>query len=151
MVRELSGQPEERQKPHETPANPVVFWPPMLRLSPESTLGQGFLQNDAAWRTLPLLPGGERRSPFFFRLVVDDKPGVLARVADALAQREISIARLRQHQNGTGAVLHVVTHEASTGALERALEAIEALPEVRARPTALPVISDRGVAELGWA
>src|SRR5213082_3244607 len=72
------------------------------------TSGTGFLQNDAAWRTLPMLPAGDNRSPFYFRLSVDDRPGVLARVADALAEREVSVARLLQHQNGDGAALHVV-------------------------------------------
>ena len=116
------------------------------------TMGNGFLQNDAAWRTLPRLPDGESRSPFFFRLSVEDRPGVLARVAEELAQRDISVARLVQQQNGGGgAVLHVVTHEARSGALAEALRAIEALGDVRRRPRPLPVISDRGVAELGWA
>ena len=46
------------------------------------TMGTGFLQNDAVWRSLPRLPPGEHRSPFYFHLSVDDRPGVLARVAD---------------------------------------------------------------------
>ncbi len=37
------------------------------------------------------------------------------------------------------------------GTIEAALAEIAALPETRAAPVALPVISDRGVAELGWA
>jgi homoserine dehydrogenase len=115
------------------------------------TMDTGFLQNDACWRELPLLPEGESRSPFFFRLSVEDRPGVLARVADELAKRDISVARLLQQQNGDGAVLHVVTHEARAGALAEALDAIEELGEVRKRPLPLPVISDRGVTELGWA
>jgi homoserine dehydrogenase len=115
------------------------------------TMGTGFLQNDSAWRELPRLPAGEHRSPFYFRLAVTDRPGVLARVADLLAQREISVARLLQYQNGDGAALHVVTHETSAGALDDALDAIEALDEVRRRPLPLPVISARGVEELGWA
>jgi homoserine dehydrogenase len=115
------------------------------------TMGTGFLQNDACWRELPRLPDGESRSPFFFRLSVEDRPGVLAHVADELAKREISVARLLQQQNGSGATLHVVTHEARAGALEDALEAIQSLNEVRRRPLPLPVISDRGIAELGWA
>jgi homoserine dehydrogenase len=115
------------------------------------TMDTGFLQNDACWRELPLLPEGESRSPFFFRLSVEDRPGVLARVADELAKRDISVARLLQQQNGDGAVLHVVTHEARAGALAEALDAIEELGGVRKRPLPLPVISDRGVTELGWA
>jgi homoserine dehydrogenase len=115
------------------------------------TMGTGFLQNDAAWRELPKLPAGDSTSPFYFRLSVEDRPGALARVADELAQREISIARLLQHQNGSGAALHVVTHEARVGALDDALAALGALPEVHAASRPMPVVSDRGVTELGWA
>jgi homoserine dehydrogenase len=115
------------------------------------TMGTGFLQNDAVWRELPRLPQGDHRSPFYFHLSVDDRPGVLARVTQELAEREISIARLVQHPNGDGAALHVVTHEAREGALNEALVALEAMDEVRRRPLAFPVISDRGVTELGWA
>jgi homoserine dehydrogenase len=115
------------------------------------TMGTGFLQNDAAWRELPPLPAGESRSPFYFRLSVEDRAGALARVAEELARRDISVARLLQHANGHGAALHVITHEARAGALEEALDAIAALPEVHGRPQPLPVISERGVVELGWA
>jgi hypothetical protein len=45
----------------------------------------------------------------------------------------------------------VVTHEAPEGDLQLALEEIRELPESREAPSALPVISDRGVPGLGWA
>jgi homoserine dehydrogenase len=115
------------------------------------TMGTGFLQNDAAWRQLPKLPAGDSTSPFYFRLSVEDRPGALARVADELAQRDVSIARLLQRPNGNGASLHVVTHRGRAGALADALEAVGQLPEVHRRSRPLPVISDRGIAELGWA
>jgi len=115
------------------------------------TMDTGFLQNDAAWRSLPRLTPGEHRSPYYFNLKVDDRPGVLARVAEALAERDVSIARLLQHPNGEGAALHVVTHEAREGSLKEALAAITAFAEVRKAPVAFPVVSERGVAELGWA
>jgi homoserine dehydrogenase len=115
------------------------------------TMGTGFMQNDAAWRKLPRLPDGEHTSPFYFRLSVADRPGALAAVAEQLAERDISIARLVQHPNGTGASLHVVTHEARAGALDGALDAIAELGDVRHRPIPIPVVSDRGVSELGWA
>jgi homoserine dehydrogenase len=115
------------------------------------TMGTGFLQNDPVWRSLPRLPVGEHRSPFYFHLSVDDRPGVLARVTVELAEREISIARILQHANGDGAAVHVVTHEAREGSLKEALTAISALDEVRRTPLPFPVVSDRGVAELGWA
>jgi homoserine dehydrogenase len=115
------------------------------------TMGTGFLQNDAAWRQLPMLPSGDSSSPFYFRLHVEDRPGALARVAEELAEREISIARLLQHQNGDGAALHVVTHEAKVGALRAALDAVGELDDVHGCSTPRPVVSDRGVTELGWA
>ena len=47
--------------------------------------------------------------------------------------------------------MHVVTHETREGSLREALAAIAAMPEVRKAPLPLAVVSDRGVAELGWA
>ncbi len=116
------------------------------------TTGTGFLQNDACWRELERLPEGDLHTPAYFHVEVDDRPGVLAHVAQRLAGRDVSVARLVQHELGQGgAALHVVTHEAGWGALSQALAEIAQLPETRQRPTVLPVISDRGVAGLGWA
>src|SRR5712692_7112615 len=116
------------------------------------TTGTGFLQNDACWRELERLPHGDVVSPFYVHLEVDDRPGVLADVARRLAAHEVSVARLVQHETGEGtAALHVVLHECRSGALGAALAEIAQLPETRQRPTALPVISDRGVPGLGWA
>lgn len=115
------------------------------------TTGSGFLQNDACWRELEPLPQTDMRSPYYLRIDVDDVAGVLAQVALRLAGHRISIARLVQHQKNGSATLHVVTHEGAEGDLVGALREIERLPESRGAPSALPVISDRGVAELGWA
>jgi homoserine dehydrogenase len=114
------------------------------------TTGTGFLENDACWRTLERLPPGELRSPFYVHVEVDDRPGVLAHVAERLAAHDVSVARLIQHQiNGT-AGLHIVTHESRWGSIVDALAEIGALPETQGHPTVLPVISDRGVPGLGW-
>ena len=48
-----------------------------------------------------------------------------------------------------GAVSAAKTAQAR--ALDNALAEIVQLPQVHARPSVLPVVSDRGVAELGWA
>jgi hypothetical protein len=76
---------------------------------------------------------------------------VLAHVARRLAAHDISVARLIQVPVDGGAALHVVLHEARQRAVDEALREIVQLPEVRGRPSVLPVISDRGVVELGWA
>jgi homoserine dehydrogenase len=115
------------------------------------TTGTGFLQNDACWRELGKLPPGELRSPFYLQIDVDDRAGVLAHVAERLAAHGVSVARLVQHQSDGGATLHVVTHEAPSGQVAAALAEIAKLPETRKEPSALRVISDRGVSGLGWA
>jgi homoserine dehydrogenase len=115
------------------------------------TTGTGFLQNDACWRKLERLDSGKLRSPFYVRIDVEDRAGVLAHVALRLATHGVSIGRLVQHQDNGSATLHIVTHEAPAGDVSDALEEIGGLEESRAAPSALPVISDRGVPGLGWA
>jgi len=114
------------------------------------TTGTGFLQNDPVWQSLPTLPAGDLASPHYLRLEVDDRAGVLAAVAQALASESVSVARLVQQAGDGHAVLHVITHEAPAGRVEAALAAIRALPESRGDAKALPVVSERGVEELGW-
>ncbi len=111
----------------------------------------GFLQEDPVWRSLDPLPPGELPSPYYLRLEVEDRAGVLARLAQELANEGVSVARLVQQPGEGRAVLHVVTHEAQAGRVESALRAIRALPESRGEASALPVVSARGVEELGWA
>jgi homoserine dehydrogenase len=115
------------------------------------TTGTGFLHNDPCWRTLERMPQGDLRSPFYLHVEVDDRPGVLAEVAQRLSAHGVSVARLTQVPVGAGAALHVVLHEAPEREVEAALEEIAALPSIRSAPSLLPVISDRGVVELGWA
>ena len=115
------------------------------------TAANGFLQNDACWRELGRLPAGALRSPFYVHLEVDDRPGVLADVAQRLAAHDVSVARLVQVPTSDGAVLHVVVHEAAESDIGHALADIAELGNLRAPPFLVPVVSDRGVVELGWA
>jgi homoserine dehydrogenase len=114
------------------------------------TGANGFLQNDACWRALEPLPAGELRSPFYLHLEVADQPGVLAQITRRLAAHGISVARLIQVPLPNGAALHLVLHETPERAVQNMLAEVVQLPEVHAAPTLLPVVSDRGVAELGW-
>jgi homoserine dehydrogenase len=107
------------------------------------TTGTGFLQNDACWRELPFLEPGDLRSPYYLRVEVDDRPGVLALVAEALAAHGVSIARLTQHLLEDGAVLDVITHAAPAGKVAAALEDATALRPVRGQPALLRVVSER--------
>jgi homoserine dehydrogenase len=113
-------------------------------VSISGTTGTGFLQGDPTWRALPVLPPGELRSPYYLRIEVDDRPGVLAHVAERLAAHDVSVARLIQYQLDEGASLHVVTHEAAAGAVDAALRDVGQLGETHGEPTKLAVISANG-------
>jgi homoserine dehydrogenase len=109
------------------------------------TTGTGFLQNDAVWRTLERLPPGDLVTPYYIRIEVTDRPGVLAHVAERFADEGVSIAQLTQHLVNGSAALDVVTHAAAAGKVESALAAIGALGEVRSQPEAMRMIAERGV------
>jgi homoserine dehydrogenase len=109
------------------------------------TTGTGFLQNDACWRELGTLPPGELSAPFYVRVEVSDRPGVLAHVAERLAAHGVSVARLTQHLLDDGAALDLVTHEAPAGRVAGAVAEIAALGEVHGAPSVLRVISERPI------
>jgi homoserine dehydrogenase len=71
------------------------------------------------------------RSRFYLRLLVADKPGVLADITRILADEEISISSLVQHEaaeeSGGPVPLVIVTHYAATGRFRRALQKINQL------------------------
>jgi homoserine dehydrogenase len=109
------------------------------------TSGTGFLQNDAVYRELPRLPEGELSSPFYVRLEVADRPGVLAHLAERFGEEGVSIARLTQHPSNGHAGLDIVTHAAPAGRVAAALAKIAALEEVQGTPEPLRVISNREI------
>ena len=77
------------------------------------------------------------RSRFYLRLLVADKPGVLADVTRILADEQISISSVVQHEAAEGTdpeplPLVIVTHYAETGRFKAALAKIDALKSVAA-------------------
>jgi homoserine dehydrogenase len=81
---------------------------------------------------LPVLPMGETLTRYHVALDVDDKPGVLAPVAEAYARHGVSIEAVRQTSRGEEAKLVIVTHTARDAALAATVRDLEALPVVRA-------------------
>lgn len=81
-----------------------------------------------------LRPPGEVVTRWYLRLTVVDRPGVLARLATALARRRISIASVLQKEQGPGGHVAVVmlTHPAPERAMREALREIDALTVVGA-------------------
>jgi homoserine dehydrogenase len=93
---------------------------------------------------IELRPASAVPSRFYLRLVVEDRPGVLADVARVLAQHEISISSVIQHEapeghEGERVGLVIMTHTATTGAFGTALAAIDRLSCVVAPGVYYPV------------
>jgi len=64
--------------------------------------------------------------PFYIRLMARDEPGVLSRVAGALAGRGVSVAEMRQTGENAGglAAMVIITHRAGEQAVQNALRDI---------------------------
>ena len=81
---------------------------------------------------LPVMPMGETLTRYHVSLDVDDRPGVLAPVAEAYARHDVSIEAVRQASRGQEAQLVIVTHTARDADLAATIRDLEALPMVRA-------------------
>jgi len=94
---------------------------------------------ESTYKDLPILSMGMALTRYHIRLDVADRPGVLAQVALAFAEHNVSIETVRQQplspdpQNPEEgrASLVVVTHTASDAALSATVDALAALSTVR--------------------
>jgi homoserine dehydrogenase len=84
-------------------------------------------------------------SAFYLHMDVDDRPGVLAQIAQLLGDAGASIRSVVQRGLGERAQLMMVTHPLAHSRLEVALAAIGGLEYVRAPPRAISVIDEEFV------
>lgn len=91
-----------------------------------------------------LRPASEVVSPFYLRLGVDDRPGVLARIAGILGEEGIGISSVIQPESKENeeASLNLMLHEATRGQMLAALEKIRSLDCVRGEPAFYRVEAD---------
>jgi homoserine dehydrogenase len=72
---------------------------------------------ESAYADLRIQPMGQVRTRYHVSLDVTDRPGVLAAVAQAFADNDVSIQTVRQEGRGDAATLVLVTHSAPDAAL----------------------------------
>lgn len=80
-------------------------------------------------------PIGEIQSKYYIRLIVKDQPGVLASIAGAFGDNQVSLASVIQKRTIAGLVemmaeIVLITHEVKEGNIQSALKAIRELPVV---------------------
>ena len=86
---------------------------------------------ESSYADLPLLSMGQTQTRYHVQLDVDDKAGVLAAVAQAFAEHDVSIQTVRQEGRGDDAQLVVVSHRASDADLAATVEELRAMSYVR--------------------
>jgi len=82
---------------------------------------------------LPILSMEEVETAYYLRVSVDDKPGVMARIASILGEEGISIEAIQQKEPEEGATqlpLVMLTHRVLEGKMNQAIAKIEALESV---------------------
>ena len=95
-------------------------------------LPSGAFQDDYA-PSLRVLSMKEIESEYYIRMEVADRPGVLAQVAGALGDNQISIRSVIQRYREKGQVANIVimTHKAREEQMQNALAAFRKLPVVK--------------------
>ncbi|MDT8263655.1 ACT domain-containing protein, partial [Roseomonas sp. DSM 102946] len=92
---------------------------------------------------LPSLPMEERTGAYYLRLMVVDRPGVIADVTGALRDSGISLESMLQRGRAPGEAVPVVltTHDSSERAMRKAIARIEALETVLESPALIRIES----------
>ena len=83
---------------------------------------------------LKVRPMGDLRSRYYVRLEVADHPGVLAQIAQLLGDGQISIAAVLQrdtHPESESAEIVITTHPALEESMQKALQAMADVPQVK--------------------
>jgi len=82
---------------------------------------------ESAYAQCEVLPMGSTQTRYHVAVDVDDKTGVLARIAQVFAENGVSIQTVRQEGHGDDAQLVVVSHRATDAALSATVETLRGL------------------------
>ena len=86
---------------------------------------------ESDYADIGIAPQGAAITKYAIRMSVNDKPGVLANVANTFASEGVSIQTVRQAGRGDNAELTVVTHRSTEAALQATVKKLAALDAVR--------------------
>jgi len=102
----------------------------------------GHGSRESAYAALPVLPVDASTTRYYIALDLSDKAGVLASVAAAFAEHDVSIETLRQDGHGDDATLQIVTHEAKESALAATCSTLRSLDSVRQITSMMRVVGE---------
>jgi homoserine dehydrogenase len=95
----------------------------------------------ASLSDLPSVPMSDYAGAYYLRLMVLDRPGVIADVAGALRDSGVSLESMLQHGRAPGEAVPIVlvTHETRESQMRVALDRIERLDSVLERPSVIRI------------
>jgi homoserine dehydrogenase len=102
--------------------------------------GPPIVASRLALTSAPRLPLDAVRTKYYLRLIVQDRPGVLAQVAACLGGSNVSVAQMFQAEGIRGeASITILTHEAGDRDVRDAVRGIAGLPAIRKSPRAVRI------------
>jgi Homoserine dehydrogenase len=116
-------------------------------------IARGSIPNNTGFCSLPkpakLISNDAVTSPFYIRLSMKDRPGVLRDVAAIMAQHNISIAQAIQKKISVNdqpdtdecVPFTIMTHDARVSDVEKALAALEYIPTIQQKPVSYRVMA----------
>jgi homoserine dehydrogenase len=144
--------------PVEGPFNAVTVEAPVITEITMSGPGAGGQETASAvlGDVLSVLSGGsplfeensklriakDANSAFYLHLEVEDRPGVLAKVAEILGDNQVSVRSVVQRGMGDDARLEMVMHQGPESRFDAALERIAKLKFLRSPPRSIRVIEE---------
>ncbi|MGJ3243640.1 MAG: homoserine dehydrogenase [Opitutales bacterium] len=101
----------------------------------------GSIYRPVATRDLSVAGKEAVRGRFYIRLTVEDRPGVLAKIADVMARNNVSLATVHQHPREVdqAASLILTTHRTDLASVDKTLMALRRLKTVREQPVLLHI------------
>jgi homoserine dehydrogenase len=100
----------------------------------------------AKLKKIPAAPMARHRGAYYIRLMVKDRPGVIADVTAALRDEQVSLESMLQRGRAPESAVPVVliTHETEEAGMFRALARIAKLDTVREQPRAIRIEPSEG-------
>ena len=104
--------------------------------------GPAFAMPVDALEALPVADPRAATGKRYVRLVVADRVGVLAEIAIAMRDAGVSVESFHQRVHGEGsALLALVTHAGSAGAVADAVERLASSPSLLEPPMVMPILA----------
>jgi len=91
------------------------------------------------------LPIEAVRGRYYLRVMAEDRPGVLAKVAEILGRCDISICSVLQHESphaDAGMPVIITTYDAVEGDLRKALQEIDALDVIKSQTICIGIVDE---------